>query len=272
MDSTDRWCVYDVELTSRLFIGSALYASPENMQNAIRASGAEVVTVSLRRQSPEQKGGGRFWNLIKELNLILLPNTAGCYSVQEAVTMSRMSRELFQTDWIKLEVIGDDHNLQPDPVNLLKATKILIDEGFKVFPYCTDDLVLCQRLADLGCEVVMPWGSPIGTGRGLMNPYTLEMIRERLPDIILLVDAGIGKPSHACQAMELGYDGILLNTAVAKAVDAVSMGRAFASSISAGRLAYLAGAITEQQTAATSTPTLGKPFWHQIDSPGTMKQ
>jgi len=264
----DRWRVYDVELTSRLFIGSALYPTPENMRNAICASGAEVVTVSLRRQSPEQKSGDRFWNLLKELNLRLLPNTAGCYSVQEAVTLAKMSRELFRTDWIKLEVIGDDYNLQPDAVNLLEATKILINQGFKVFPYCTDDLVLCQRLVDLGCEVVMPWGAPIGTGRGLMNPYALEMIRERLPDTTLLVDAGIGKPSHACQAMELGYDGILLNTAVAKAVDPVLMGQAFADSISAGRLAYLAGTMPERQTASPSTPTIGKPFWHQIDSAG----
>ena len=174
-----------------------------------------------------------------------------------------MSREIFETDWLKLEVVGDDYNLQPDPFGTLEAAKQLLALGFKVFPYCTDDLVLCQRLRDAGCEVLMPWGSPIGTGRGLMNPYNLQTLRERIPDVPLVVDAGIGKPSHAVQAMELGYDAVLLNTAVAQAADPVLMAGAFRDALVAGRNAWLAGAMPERQTAQPSTPTLGTPFWHQ---------
>jgi len=257
------WQVYGTPLTSRFFIGSALYPSPAIMQTAIRASGAEVITLSLRRQSPEDNGGQQFWEHIRELNCHLLPNTAGCHSAQEAITLAQMSREIFETNWIKLEVIGDDYNLQPDPFGLLEATEVLIRDGFQVFPYATDDLVLCQRLRDLGCEVIMPWGSPIGTGKGLMNPYALKMIRERLPDVTLLVDAGIGKPSDACQAMELGYDAVLLNTAVAEAVDPTSMAHAFSQAISAGRIAYESGIMPARETAQPSTPTIGMPFWHQ---------
>lgn len=257
------WKVYGTELKSRFFIGSALYPSPDIMQQAIRASGAEVITLSLRRQSPEKQGGHSFWDYIKDLGCHLLPNTAGCHSAQEAVTLAQMSREIFQSNWIKLEVIGDDYNLQPDPFGLLEATEILIKDGFNVFPYCTDDLVLCQRLRDLGCEVIMPWGSPIGTGKGLMNPYALKMIRERLPELSLLVDAGIGKPSHACQAMELGFDGVLLNTAVAEAVSPVLMAEAFSNAIKAGRAAYESGIMPAREAAKPSTPTIGTPFWHQ---------
>ncbi len=260
---SDSWDVYGVELTSRFFIGSALYPSPEIMQQAIIASKADVITLSLRRQSPENKGGEQFWDFIKNLGCHLLPNTAGCHSPKEAIAIAEMSRDIFQTDWIKLEVIGDDYNLQPDPFGLLEATEALIKRGFKVFPYSTDDLVLCQRLQDLGCEVIMPWGSPIGTAKGLMNPYALETIRQRLPDVNLLVDAGIGKPSDACQAMELGFNGVLLNTAVAEAVDPVTMADAFAKSIEAGRYAYQSGIMPARESASPSTPTIGTPFWHQ---------
>ncbi|WP_372863964.1 thiazole synthase [Spongiibacter sp.] len=260
---SDSWTLYGQTFRSRLLIGSALYPSPQIMCEAIAASGAEIVTVGLRRQSPEQAGGSAFWQQIKSLNKALLPNTAGCHSVKEAVTLAQMSRELFETDWLKLEVVGDDYNLQPDPIATIEAAAQLSKLGFKVFPYCTDDLVVCQRLRDAGCEVLMPWGSPIGTGRGLMNPYNLQTIRERLPELPLIVDAGIGKPSHAVQAMELGYDGILLNTAVAQAAQPVAMAEAFGEALSAGRKGYLAGAMPERQTASPSTPTLGMPFWHQ---------
>ena len=254
---------YGSHFSSRFLIGSALYSSPDIMQQSIAASGAQIITVSLRRQSPEDKGGEAFWNYLQQLNCQLMPNTAGCYSVKEAVTLAKMSRDLFATDWIKLEVIGDEYNLQPDPFALLEASKILIADGFKVFPYCTDDLVLCQKLLDVGCEVLMPWGSPIGTGKGLMNPYALQTLRERLPNVPLVVDAGIGKPSHAAQAMELGFDAVLLNTAVAEANYPVQMAEAFKLAVQAGRKGYLAGAVLERQTAKPSTPTLGMPFWHQ---------
>jgi len=259
------WEIADTTLESRMFIGTALYPSPEIMLAAIRAAKARVITVSLRRQSPEHGGGQAFWDLIRGLDVRFLPNTAGCKSAKEAITTARMARELFETNWIKLEVIGDDYNLQPDPFGLLEATHVLIDDGFEVFPYCTDDLVLCQRLADAGCRVVMPWASPIGSGQGLLNPFNLEMIRTRLPDIRLIVDAGIGRPSDAARAMEMGYDGCLLNSAIALADDPVGMAGAFAAAIEAGRAGYEAGIMPKRDFASPSTPTPGTPFWHGED-------
>src|SRR5690606_707972 len=257
------WTLYGKHFDSHFLIGTALYSSPQIMSDAIRASGAQIVTVSLRRQNPREGGGNAIWDFIKQLNCDLMPNTAGCRTAKEAVTLAQMSREIFGTSWIKLEVIGDDYNLQPDPFGTLDAAEQLIKLGLHVFPYCTDDLVLCQRLREVGCEVLMPWGAPIGTGRGLMNPYALQTLRERIPDVPLIVDAGIGKPSHALQAMELGFDGVLLNTAVAQAADPVLMAQAFSEAIVAGRKSYRAGAMPERQTAQPSTPTLGTPFWHQ---------
>ncbi len=259
--------IYGQSLDSRLLIGSALYPSPQIMQQAIIASGSQVVTLSLKRQNPSQGSGDKIWQYIqqtvKQNNGFLLPNTAGCKTAKEAVTLAQMSRELFNTDWIKLEVIGDDYNLQPDAIELLIATEQLIALGFKVLPYCTDDLVICQRLYDLGCEVIMPWASPIGTGKGLMNPYNLETIRLRLPNTTLILDAGIGKPSDACLAMEMGYDGVLLNSAVALADNPVLMAQAFANALKAGEQGYVAGIMQQRQTAHPSTPTLDTPFWHQ---------
>ncbi|MBL4910904.1 MAG: thiazole synthase [Alteromonadaceae bacterium] len=255
--------IYGTALNSRLLIGSALYPSPEVMNKAVKASGSEVITLSLKRQSTGANGGEKIWQHIQSLGLKLLPNSAGCKSADEVYTLAQMSRELFQTDWFKLEVIGDDYNLQPDPIELLKSAEQLLKAGFKVLPYCTDDLVLCQRLYDLGCEVIMPWASPIGTGKGLMNPYNLETIRLRLPQATLIIDAGIGKPSDACLAMEMGYDGVLLNSAVALADNPVVMAAAFAQAIKAGTQAYVAGIMPTRQTAHPSTPTLDTPFWHQ---------
>lgn len=265
MSQTTSWQLADKTLNSRLLIGSALYPSPSIMQDSIRTSEAGVVTVSLRRQGTEEGAGQSFWSLLQELNVEILPNTAGCHSVKEAVTTAQMAREVFNTRWIKLEVIGDEYNLQPDPFALLEATRELISQGFEVFPYCTDDLVLCQKLAEAGCRILMPWGSPIGTGKGLLNPYALKTIRQRLPELTLIVDAGIGMPSHAAQAMELGYDGVLLNTAVAQANDPVMMSDAFRQSIIAGRFAYEAGGIEARDLAQPSTPVVGKPFWHQVN-------
>ena len=259
---TDSLTLYGETFASRFLLGTALYASPQLMLDAIQASDCNIVTLGLRRQNPRDKDGASIWQAIANTGKRLLPNTAGCKTVKEAVTLAEMSRELFATDWIKLEVVGDDYNLQPCPFGLVEAATDLTRRGFKVLPYCTDDLVLCQRLLDAGCEVLMPWGSPIGTGLGLMNKYNLRTLRERLPQVPLIVDAGLGAPSQACEAMEMGFDGILLNTAVAKAAAPAVMARAFANAIEAGRQAYKAGLMVQRQTASPSTPTIGQPFWH----------
>lgn len=258
------WLLADKLIHSRLLLGTAQYPSLQLMHDSIKASAASVITVSLRRQSIHSEGAHLFWQSIKSLGCDILPNTAGCRSIQEAVTMAEMAREVFNTTWIKLEILGDDFNLQPDIFQLVEASKILINKGFEVFPYCTDDLVLCQRLADAGCRILMPWGAPIGSGRGLLNPYALETLRVRLPEITLILDAGIGKPSHAVQAMELGFDGILLNTAVAFAQNPCLMAEAFKNAVQAGRLAYEAGTMVERNCAHSSTPLIDTPFWHQI--------
>ncbi|MHC9512020.1 thiazole synthase [Kangiella sp. M94] len=248
------------DIQSRLFVGTALYPSPQIMLDSIKASGAEIVTVSVRRQG---LGGENFWKQLQQLNCHWLPNTAGCHSAKEAITTAEMAREIFQTNWIKLEVIGDEYNLQPDPFQLVEATKELVKRGFEVFPYCTDDLVLCQRLLDAGCNILMPWGAPIGTGRGLTDPYALQTLRKRLPDVPMVIDAGLGLPSHAAQAMEMGFDAVLLNTAIAQAENPVLMATAFKDAVNAGRNAYQAGAMPQRDLAKPSTPVLGKPFWQQ---------
>ena len=251
-----------VELESRFFLGTASYPSPQVLQAAIAASGAEVVTVGLKRQMAS--GGAStqndFYSMIRASGARLLPNTAGCRSAREAVTLSQMARELFGTNWIKLEVVGDEHTLQPDPFELITAATELVRDGFEVFPYCTDDLVSCQRLLDAGCRILMPWGAPIGAGQGLINPYALRTLRARLPDVPLIVDAGIGSPADAVQAMELGYDAVLLNSAVAHARDPVQMARAFKLGIESGRLAWEAGIMAQQDMAVASTPVTGRPF------------
>ena len=256
------WSVYGTELSSRLFLGTARYPSPAIVEAAIEASKTDVITVGLRRQAPSEGGGDSFWGFLKEQNCHVLPNTAGCATAKEAVTLAQMSREIFETNWIKLEVTGDEYNLQPDPYELLTATEELMKLGFNVFPYTTDDLVVCTKLVNLGCEIVMPWGSPIGTGKGLINPYALATLRDRLPSVSLIVDAGIGMPSHAAHAMELGFDGVLLNTAVARADDPVKMANAMALAIDAGRAAFEAGGMAVSETAQASTPIVGRPFWH----------
>lgn len=263
MSVTEGWSIDDIALTSRMLLGTALYPSPKVMRDAITASNAEVITVSLRRQNPADRDGDAIWTYIRESGCRLLPNTAGCKTAGEAITLAEMSREIFETNWIKLEVIGDDYNLQPDPFGLVEAAAELVKRDFFVLPYCTDDLVLGRKLLDAGCDLLMPWGSPIGTGQGLLNKYALRALRERLPDAVLIIDAGIGAPSEAAEAMEMGFDGILLNTAVAKAQDPVRMAGAFAGAIQAGREAHLAGLMVKRQTASPSTPTVGQPFWHR---------
>lgn len=262
MTPSSTWQCVDVELQSRLLVGSALYPNPETMAESIRASGSELVTVSLRRQNPANKSGARYWELIQELGLRVLPNTAGCKSVKEAVTTAQMARELFGTNWVKLEVIGDDYTLQPDTLALPEACRQLVDDGFEVFAYTTEDLVVAQKLVDAGCRAVMPWAAPIGSGQGLLNTFALRTMRERLPGVILVVDAGIGCPSDAARALELGFDAVLVNSAIALSKDPVAMAVAFRHAVVAGRLGYEGGLMSKRDMASPSTPTLGTPFWH----------
>jgi thiazole synthase len=254
--------LYGQDFASRLLIGTALYPSPSIMEEALRASGAGIVTVSLRREAGGGKAGDAFWRIIQSLGAKVLPNTAGCRTVKDAVTTAELARELFGTPWIKLEVIGDDETLQPDVVGLVEAAAILVREGFEVFPYCTEDLTVAARLVDAGCQVVMPWAAPIGSGQGLVNKAGLRLLRARFPDVTMIVDAGLGAPSHAAEALELGFDGVLLNTAIAKADDPVAMARAFALAVEAGRLAHEAGLMPPRDFASPSTPVVGTPFWH----------
>ena len=249
---------YGVELSSRLLLGTARYPSPKILADAIEASQTEVVTVSLRREAAAERGGQSFWSFIRGLGVRVLPNTAGCHSVKEAVTTAHMAREMFDTPWIKLEVIRDDETLQPDAFGLVEAARVLIEEGFEVFPYTTEDLAVADRLVEAGCKVLMPWGAPIGSARGLNNVYGLKSLRAHFPDIPLVVDAGLGVPSHAAAAMEMGYDAVLLNTAVAEAGDPVAMAKAFAMAIEAGRMAFAAKPLEPRDMAVPSTPMLGR--------------
>ncbi len=258
MTQPNNLTLYGVALRSRLMLGTSQYPSPAILAEAARASGAEVLTVSLRRELARLKEGQDFWKLVRDTGARVLPNTAGCHSVKEAVTTAEMAREVFGTPWVKLEVIGEADTLQPDVFGLVEAARILSDDGFQVLPYTTEDLVVAERLIEAGCRVLMPWGAPIGSGKGLNNVFGLRALRAHFPDVPLIVDAGLGLPSQAAAAMELGYDGVLLNTAVAKAGDPVAMARAFAQAIEAGRAAFVAGPMQPRDMAAPSTPVLGK--------------
>lgn len=251
-----------VQLSSRFLLGTAGYPSPLVLQNAIAASGAQVVTVGLKRTLAAAGDNGfiaSIQNALQSQQARLLPNTAGCHTAREAVQLAHMARELYNTSWIKLEVTGDEHTLQPDPFELVAAAQTLVRDGFNVFPYCTDDLVTCRRLLDAGCSVLMPWGAPIGSGQGLINPYALRTLRERLPDAVLIIDAGIGAPSHAALALEMGFDAVLLNSAVAQARNPVAMAHAFKLAIESGRQAWQAGIMAPQDYAVASTPVGNEP-------------
>lgn len=248
--------LYGVDITSRLLLGTAQYPSPAVLAEAIRSSGTEIITVSLRREAADGAGQD-FWSLLQQSGCRILPNTAGCHSASEAITTAHMARELFDTSWIKLEVIGHSDTLQPDVFGLVEAARVLVAEGFDVFPYTTDDLVVGEKLLEAGCQVLMPWGAPIGSGQGLRNPDALRSMRAHFPDTPLIVDAGIGRPSDAAQAMELGMDAVLLNTAVAKAGAPALMAQAMAQAIDAGRLGYTADPMEPRDMAVPSTPVLG---------------
>ncbi len=263
LNKADSLVMYGQSFASRLLLGTSRYPSPQVLENAVQTSNPGMITVSLRRQGTSTtEAHSGFWDLLKKMAVPVLPNTAGCHSPQEVITTAQMAREVFETHWIKLELIGDDYTLQPDVLRLVQTAETLIKDGFKVLPYCTEDLILCQRLVDVGCQAVMPWAAPIGTGQGPLNPYAMKLLRDRLK-VPLLVDAGLGLPSHACTVMEWGFDGVLLNTAVALADDPVVMANAFAMAVDAGRAAYLSGAMKPQESAQASTPLVGTPFWHQ---------
>jgi thiazole synthase len=250
-------------LRSRLLLGTGGFPSLELMADAIAASGSELVTVALRRVGPTPPGGdpkrrGSLIDVLADAGVQLLPNTAGCHTARDAVLTARMAREAFATDWIKLEVIGDEDTLLPDAPELLCAAEELIDDGFVVLPYTTDDPVLARRLADLGCAAVMPLGSPIGSGMGIRNPYNIALIREAV-DVPVVLDAGIGTASDAALAMELGCDAVMVSSAISRAQDPVAMARAMRAAVEAGHLARGAGRIPRRLYATASTPDLGLP-------------
>jgi thiazole synthase len=241
---------------SRLFIGTGKYKDVAQTRAALEASGAEVVTVALRRVDLKDRGAGSMMELVTSKRWTILPNTAGCYTADEAIRTLRLARELGIADLVKLEVIGDPKTLYPDNEQTLEAARVLVKEGFTVLPYCIDDPILCKKLEDAGCAAVMPLAAPIGSGLGIRNPYNLKIILEQAK-VPVIVDAGVGTASDAAIAMELGCDGVLMNTAVALAEDPILMARAMKEAVSAGRLAFRAGRMPKKLYAAASSPAAG---------------
>jgi thiazole synthase len=242
---------------SRLIVGTGKYRSFAEMARAIEASGAELVTVAVRRVNLSDRTKESLLDYLDRDKYFLLPNTAGCYSAQEAIRAARLGREAGLSHWVKLEVIGDQQTLFPDTAELLRATETLTNEGFVVLPYTSDDLIVARRLIDAGAAAVMPLGAPIGSGMGIQNAANLRILRERITEVPLVVDAGVGTASDAALAMELGADGVLMNTAIAEARDALLMAEAMRSAVEAGRKAYLAGRIPKKLYAAASSPLSG---------------
>jgi thiazole synthase len=254
---TDTWQLGGERFGSRLILGTGGAHSLDALAQAIRASGTELVTVALRRI--DSAGSGGLLQVLNGCGVRLLPNTAGCFTAIEAVKLAALSREAFETDWVKLEVIGDERTLLPDAVELVSAAQRLVDDGFTVLPYTNDDPVLARRLADAGCAAVMPAGSPIGSGLGISNPHHLELIRDAV-DVPVILDAGIGTASDAALAMELGCDGVLLASAVTRAADPAAMATAMRHAVLAGRLAATAGRIPRRYgRALASTSDEGRP-------------
>jgi thiazole synthase len=241
---------------SRLIVGTGGFRSLERMEEALIASGTEIVTVALRRADPEAEGS--VVDVIRRLGVFVLPNTAGCYTARDAVRTAKLAREAFETDWVKLEVIGDDRTLLPDAVQLVEAAETLVDDGFTVLPYTNDDPILARRLEEAGCAAVMPLGSPIGSGMGIRNPYNIQIIAER-SGVPVILDAGIGTASDATVAMELGCDAVLLASAVSRAEDPVGMATAMRAAVEAGWVARQAGRIPRRLHAEASTPLEGRP-------------
>ncbi|GAA0916961.1 thiazole synthase [Virgisporangium ochraceum] len=254
----DAFLIGGDELPSRLILGTGGASSHTALADAIRASGTALVTVALRRLDPAAKGS--VLDVIERCGVRVLPNTAGCYTATEAVKLAHLAREAFDTTWVKLEVIGDEGTLLPDPVETLAAARLLVDDGFTVLPYTNDDPILARRLADAGCAAVMPLGAPIGSGLGIRNPHNITLIRQAV-SVPVILDAGIGTASDAALAMELGCDGVLLATAVTRAEHPARMAAAMQLAVEAGRLAYGAGRIPRAEYATASSPLDGLPQW-----------
>jgi thiazole synthase len=255
-EQTDTLRIGDVELGSRLIVGTGKYRDLDQTRAALEASGASMVTVAVRRLDLKAKGGDSLIAYLREAGYTLLPNTAGCYSAKDAVRTCRLARELGMSGLVKVEVLGDEKTLFPDVVQTLEAAKTLVDEGFTVLPYTTDDPITAKKLEDIGCAAVMPLAAPIGSGLGIRNPYNIEIIRQAI-SVPVIVDAGVGTASDAAEAMELGCDGVLMNTAIAGAQDPVRMARAMKLAVQAGRDAYLAGRIPRKLYATASSPLAG---------------
>jgi thiazole synthase len=252
----DRLVIAGREFESRLILGTGGFARLETLADAIRASGTEMVTVALRRIEPAMQGS--LVDVLDECGVQLLPNTAGCFTARDAVLTAKLAREAFATDWVKLEVIGDDRTLLPDAVELVAAAEQLVDDGFTVLPYTTDDPILAKRLEDVGCAAIMPLGSPIGSGMGIRNPYNIGLIREQTA-LAVILDAGVGTASDAALAMELGCDAVLCASAISRAEDPVAMATAIRAGVEAGWLARSAGRIPRRLYAEASTPDTGRP-------------
>src|SRR5882724_583520 len=252
---TDPFKIGDRTFTSRLIIGTGKYRSYDEMKAAHLSSGAEMVTIAVRRVPLDRSTESFLDHLDPALRI--LPNTAGCYSADEALRTARLAREALNTEWIKLEVIGDQTTLFPDNEQTLEAARTLVSEGFIVLPYFTDDLIVAKKLLDIGCAAVMPLAAPIGSGLGVQNPTNLRIMREQLPDATIIVDAGVGTASDATIAMELGADAVLMNTAIAEAKDPGKMAEAMKLAIQAGRLAYISGRMNKRLYASASSPVSG---------------
>ncbi len=242
---------------SRLIVGTGKYRSFAEMARAHAASGADMVTVAVRRVNLTDRSKESLLDFIDREKIFILPNTAGCYTADEAIRTARLGREVGLSNWVKLEVIGDQQTLFPDTEQLVEATRVLVKEGFVVLPYTNDDLIAARKLIDAGAAAVMPLAAPIGSGLGIQNASNLRILRERITEVPLIVDAGVGTASDAAEAMELGADGILMNTAIAEAQDAVLMAEAMRDATSAGRKAYLAGRMQKRLYAAASSPVAG---------------
>lgn len=255
MAKNDKLVLAGREFNSRLMVGTGKYASFEETAQALEASGAEIITVAVRRVNLD-RGKESLLDYIDLKKYTLLPNTAGCYSAEDAVRTCRLAREAGMSDFVKLEVLGDENTLFPDNEELLKAAKILVKEGFTVLPYTSDDPIICKKLEDVGCAAVMPLGAPIGSGLGIRNPYNIKIILNTVK-IPVIVDAGVGTASDAAIAMELGCDGVLMNTAIAGAKNPIAMAEAMNLAVRAGRLAYLAGRIPRKLYATASSPIEG---------------